>query len=209
MARMDRYNDEFENEFSRIRKNENLYKDVYLNNSLVDLSKIMDDDSEVVSEKREEIIEVKECYYEEKNYDLNDFLEKKRLVRKDDNLPRILDDTIKEKDDEINELVNKIEQKEKESDFFFNLLPDDGDDTIITEPQEEKLDNFISEEAINNFVMHKDLDETSSFMDLEETKIVKVKNKEKRRIKKVPIIVCGCSFCLLIALIIYLIVIRW
>ena len=207
MARMDKYEDERESEYSRTRKNEDLYKDVYLNNTLIDLNKIIADDIEMTEETREEVIEIKEMYYEDKNYSLKDYLEEKRRIRVADNLPRSLDQSIKENESEISELVSKIEQKEKAEDFFLDLLPDD-EDTIITDPQEEKLDNFISEEAINNFVMHKDLDETNSFMDLDETQVVKtkVKNKERRKFKKLPIIVCGTSFLLLLALVIYLVI---
>lgn len=207
MSRMDKYEETRESEYSRTKKNEDLYKDVYLNNTLIDLNKIMADDIEMVDEEVEDVVEIKKMYYEEKNYNLKDYLEEKRRIRVADNLPRSLDESIKEDESEISELVSKIEQKEKDEDFFLELLPDD-EDTIITDPQEEKLDNFISEDAINNFVMHKDLDETNSFMDLEETQIVKAKSKpkERQKIKKLPIIVCATSFILLIGLIVYLVI---
>lgn len=207
MSRMDKYEEARESEYSRTKKNEDLYKDVYLNNTLIDLNKIMADDIEMVDEEVEDVVEIKKMYYEEKNYNLKDYLEEKRRIRVADNLPRSLDESIKEDESEISELVSKIEQKEKDEDFFLELLPED-EDTIITDPQEEKLDNFISEDAINNFVMHKDLDETNSFMDLEETQIVKAKSKpkERQKIKKLPIIVCATSFILLIGLIVYLVI---
>ena len=207
MARMDKYEENNEKSFSRTRKNEDLYKDVYLNNTLIDLNKIMSDETEIEEEVIEkEVVEFKEVHYEEKSYDLSEFLKEKRDNKVSDNLPRSLDEKIKEDEDEISKLISIIEQKEKESDFFADLLPDD-ENTIITDSVvEEKLDNFISDDAINNFVMHKDLDETNSFMDLDETKLIKTTKKNKVKIKKLPIIVFGITTILLIAVIIYIIV---
>lgn len=204
MARMDKYEENNNEQYSRTLKNEDLYKDVYLNNTLIDLNKIMDDEVFENIEK-EDSVEITEYHYEEKEYDLKKFLNDKREERIHDNLPRSLDESIMQDEDEISKLISKIEQKEKEADLFNDLLPD-NEDTTILEAQDDHLNNFVSEEAINNFVMHKELDETNSFMDIDETKVLAKKKKKKLKGKKGPLIILGISFLILLTLIIYLII---
>lgn len=207
MARMDKYEEPNEDVYSRTLKNEDLYKDVYLNNTLIDLNKIINEEEDPVIEEHEEILELEEVYYEEKEYSLSKFLNKRRENLINDNLPRSLDESIKESDDEINKLILKLEQKEKENDLFVELLPDDDMETTILEGQGEKLDSYVSDEAINNFVMNKDLSETNSFMDLEETKVNLVpKTKNKLKLKTLPLVMFCSTLLLLIAFIIYLVI---
>ena len=174
MARMDKYEEKDEKKYSRTKKNEDLYKDVYLNNTLIDLNTIMDEEIlETEDEKKAEDFEIKEIHYEEKDYDLAKFLNERRKDRVQDNLPRSLSDELKKSDDEISELLLKIEQKEGEEDLFKELLPDDKETTILDAQEEnDNLNNIVTDEAINNFVMNKDLSETNSFMDLSETNII-------------------------------------
>ena len=179
MGRMDRYEEDVETTFSRTQKNEGLYNDIYLNNTLINLSEIMDDEVLELDETSEEVFEFKKVEYVEKDYDINKYLQEKRLLRVKDNLPRALDEEIKKNEDEINELVSKIEQKEKEEDLFNELMPDD-ENTAVLEAQDDKLDSVVSDDVINNFVMNKDLDETNSFMDLDETKIIEQKKEKKK-----------------------------
>lgn len=210
MTRMDKYEEIKEDAYSRTKKNEDLYKDVYLNNTLVDLNKIINEESsEIELETKEEILEIKEIYYEEKNYDLAKFLDEKRRQRVQDNLPRSLSDDLKKSDDEISELLLKIEQKDSEEDLFKELLPDYSETTILnTQEEKENLNNFVSDEVINNFVMNKDLSETNGFMDLEETKIIEKKKVNHKKKNKLPIIVFSTTLLLLIISIIYLLIIK-
>lgn len=210
MGRMEKYEDSNEVSYSRTKKNEDLYKDVYLNNTLIDFNKIMDNNDLEQDEETKEVFEFKSLSYVEKNYNINDYLSEKRLTKKDDNLPRSLDEEIKKSDSEINELVNKLEQKEKDEDLFNELMPDDLNTTIIEGNNE--LNSFVSEAIIDNYVMNKDMDETNSFMDLEETKIIKEQKKEKKEKKKktkskknndLPIIVFCSIALILIAVVIY------
>ena len=79
MSRMDKYEEFNDNQYSRTAKNEDLYKDVYLNNTLIDLNKIIDDEVFDKEEEKKEMVEIKEYHYEEKNYNLNKFLNGKPL----------------------------------------------------------------------------------------------------------------------------------
>lgn len=209
MGRMDKYEEPVDTSLSRTRKNEDLYKDVYLNNTLIDINKIISEDYTEPLEEQEEVMEIEKIEYTEKNYDINKYLQEKRLMLIKDNLPRSLDDNLKKSDDEIAQLISKIEQKEKEEDLFNELMPDDENATIIEGNNE--LTNFVSDDAINNYVMNKELDETNSFMDLDETKII-AKNKQKKnkktklKNKDITLIIC-CSIALvLIGVIVYVLI---
>lgn len=182
MGRMEKYEEENNTSYSRTTKNEDLYKDVYLNNTLIDFDKIIDEDVEELEEEKNSVIEYEKIDYVEKNYDINKYLEEKRMMRTNDNLPRILDEEIKKSDSEIDEIVNKLEQKEKEEDLFTSLMPDQFNTTIIEGKQ--KLDNVVSDTAIDNYVMNKEMDETNSFMDLDETKVLAEKKEKKTKEKK-------------------------
>lgn len=206
MSRMDKYEEIDEKIYSRTRKNEDLYKDVYLNNTLIDFDKIMQEDVlETEEEKQEQFFECSEINYVEKDYDLSNFLTEKRKQRIQDNLPRSLSEDLKKSDDEISELISKIEQKENDDELFKELLPD-SEETTILESRSDNLNSYISDDAINNFVMHKNIDETSSFMDIEETNSQdKQINKSKNK-KRVAIMVFSITLILLIILIVYLLI---
>ena len=112
MGRMDKYEEGSTVSYSRTRKNEDLYKDVYLNNTLIDFNKIVTLEDEIINEEQEPVIEFKTINYTEKEYNLNKYLEEKRALHQKDNRPRSLNEEIKKSDDEINELVSKIESEE-------------------------------------------------------------------------------------------------
>ena len=188
-----------------------MYRDYYLNNTLVDLNKIITDNTENTEEEAiiSEEVPVKEFHYEEKNYDLNAFLKEKKANRVDDNLPRSLDNKIKDSESVINKIISEIEEKEENEDLFASLLPDD-ENTIVTEhAKEEKLDTFISDSVIDNYVMNKDIDETNSFMDIDDTsEEIKIANNNKDnpkpKIKKGAIILFAISLLMLIGVIVYI-----
>lgn len=211
MGRMDKYEEGSTVSYSRTRKNEDLYKDVYLNNTLIDFNKIVTLEDEIINGEQEPVIEFKTINYTEKEYNLNKYLEEKRALHQKDNRPRSLNEEIKKSDDEINELVSKIEQKEKEEDLFNDLMPDDDNTTIIGANNE--LNSFVSDTIIDNYVMNKDMDETNSFMDLDETKIIEEKKEKKKqrknKIKKnndLPIIIFCSLALILVGVIIYIVV---
>lgn len=204
VSRMDKYEDEIQDEpiLSRTRRNQDMYKDVYLNNTLIDMQKIVPN---VLVEENEEVSVTPKVQYEEKSYDINDYLIKAHERRVDDNLKRSLDDTdcevskVKDKQDEISKLIESIEQKEKEEDFFSDLLPD-NEDTVITDPikEEEKLENFIDEDMLANFEGDDSLEEkidADDFMDIE-------KPRKPRKVKQLPLFICILSFLLLVLVVI-------
>jgi len=208
MGRMDKYEEPIDTSLSRTKKNEDLYKDVYLNNKMVDINNIMNDDIQLENKEVETVMEIETLKYTEKNYDINKYLQEKRLMRIKDNLPRSLDEEIQKSDDEISQLISKIEQKEKDEDLFKELMPDDNNTTIIGVDNE--LTNFVSNDAIDNYVMNKELDETNSFMDLDDTKIMKPKKEEKKKKKEknkeLPLIIFCSISLVLIGIIVYVIV---
>ena len=210
MGRMDKYEESIDTSLSRMKKNEDLYKDVYLNKSFIDINNIINDTIDEPLEDEKKINRIETIKYTEKNYDINKYLQEKRLMRVKDNLPRSLDEEIKKNDDEISQLISKIEQKEKEEDLFNNLMPDDEYATIIEGNNE--LTNFVSNDAIDNYIMNKELDETNSFIDLDDTKILDNKKnsfskkvKTKKNNELALIIFCSISL-VLIGIIVYVVI---
>ena len=133
---------------------------------------------------------------------------KARENRVNDNVMRSLDNTdcevnkVKDKEDEISKLIDSIEKKEKESDFFSELLPDDDDNTVITDPvPSEKLDNVIDDEALYNYAMANPNIEEKEFQDILEEKSLSKKNK-------LPLIIFFITLFLLIAVIIVILVLK-
>lgn len=203
MSRMDKY-EESNNEnvvLSREAKNQDMYKDVYLNNTFVDYDEIN------LNTNEEEVVvaETVTTVYEEKNYDVNDYLRKAHENRVNDNVKRSLDDTdcevtkVREKEDEISKLIASIEEKENEQkqdvDFFGDLMPDD-DNTIITDPVDEtKLENVIPEEEIEKYEPEVNNDLEEDFKDI-------LDEKKKSVNKKLPKIVFSITLVLLVIVII-------
>ena len=202
MSRMDKYEDNREDlVLSRTQKNQDMYKDVYLNNTFVDYDEIK------LEEKEEDVVTVETTTieYEEKNYDVNEYIKKAHENRVNDNVKRSLDDTdcevakVNEKEDEISKLIASIEEKEKEqnqeTDFFGDLMPD-NENTIITDPVEEtKLQNVIREEEIENYHEEKNDDGIDDFKDI-------LDEKKKGSNNKLPIIIFGITLFLLIVVVI-------
>lgn len=200
MSRMDKYDDIKKEEvvFSRTQKNQDMYKDVYLNNTFVDYGDVKIE-KETVSPKEEEVSVV----YEEKNYDVNEYIRKAHENRINDNLKRSLDNTdcevclVSEKEDEISKLIKSIEEKEQEfeTEFFSDLLPDENQVTAIESSGETKLEKVIDEKKMEDY--HEDIvdDGRDDFKDVYDKKIKKLD-------KKTPIIVFSVTSCLLVVVII-------
>lgn len=208
MGRMERYKENESISYSRTKKNEDLYRDVYLNNTLIDFTKIIGEPEEEVfiKEETEELTFVKPATYIEKEYNISKYLEEKRALHQQDNLPRSLNEDLKINDNKIDELVLKIEQKEKEENIFNELMPDDGDTTTLIEGNNE-LNSFVSEQVIDNYIMNKDMDATHSFDDLEETNNLVIKKAKKKKSNKDLAIIVFCTIALiLLGVIIYIVV---
>ena len=155
MERMDRYNEE--DSYSRSSKNEELYKDLYRNDSVGGISDLFDEDTTVEINIVQEPMKV----IEQQEYDINSYLDRARQEKLDDNIKRSLDNTncdvniVNANEDEISKLIQSLEEKEKADDLFASLLPEDSlEDTVIEgqEPSTE-LDALVDEEDIYQYEM--------------------------------------------------------
>lgn len=232
--RMDRYKDfdekanlleqEREPVLSRQKKNQDMYTDVYMNNTFVDINNIFQKDEEDVKETEEVINE--EEKYEEKSYDINDYLMKAHEMHKDraDNLKRNLDEKFEEQEDEIRKLIKNIDEKDDIVDIF-NDLRGDNEDTLIggklkTDEFDTSIYEALMEEVLDlkkgNNALDKALgDET--FLNLEKQederldhtfeKIIESDNKSLRKVKKLPLIVFSITLLILI-IVIFVIILK-
>lgn len=225
--RMDKYNDEIvedeileekqeeKNEFSRTEKNDRIYRETYLNSSVIDIRNGVTDI--FGEEEKPEVIEeeIPKEIYIKKNYDIDDYIEKAHENKENDNLMRSLVDTdydvnkVKEKKDEISKLIEKIEEKEQKEDFFYDLMPDDSD-TVITDPvesetldtpiDETRLDTLIGDDTFISYAKEQEekKQEEESFKD-----IIEPKHKLP---KKLPLIIFGVTLVILVIVIIILLI---
>lgn len=225
--RMDKYNDEIvedeileekqeeKNEFSRTEKNDRIYRETYLNSSVIDIRNGVTDI--FGEEEKPEVIEeeIPKEIYIKKNYDIDDYIEKAHENKENDNLMRSLVDTdydvnkVKEKKDEISKLIEKIEEKEQKEDFFYDLMPDDSD-TVITDPvesdtldtpiDETRLDTLIGDDTFISYAKEQEekKQEEESFKD-----IIEPKHKLP---KKLPLIIFGVTLAILVIVIIILLI---
>jgi len=169
--RMDRYEEKKEEVkeekvLSRLDKNKDMYNEVYLNSSYVDLNNILNVDEANDVEVQEENPTTK-IEYQEKSYNVNDYLEKARENYHPDNDKRSLTDKeFLDTEDEISKLIEKINEKEEDSEFFSDLISD-NENTMI--------EGQIASEEITE-VTHKKLFSTEFFDD--EAKLEKALGSE-------------------------------
>ncbi len=136
MNRMDRYTDEEIEEtpqeevvLSRVNRNQVMYDDVYFNRTRVDINNIIEGEEEEKAPVKEE--DPIEETYEAKSYNVNEYLEKAHENKSPDNYKREIDDTaFREQEDEIRKLIDSINEREENEDFFKDLKGDDGSTTI-------------------------------------------------------------------------------
>ena len=139
--RMDRYSDDDTKEsnetmnYSRVDKNQRMYDDIYMNNSYVSIDDIIKEKNE---ESKEELPS-EEITYEEKNYDVDDYLQKARERFKPDDEKRNLDDEFLKGEDEISKLISSIDEKNDEEDFFGELKGDNSDTMIDGQLTKEEI----------------------------------------------------------------------
>lgn len=208
MSRMDKYeNDILEIKKSRTERNEDLYKDIYMNTTIVSLDEVLTDNFTDDIDEPELLIEEENStsipVMEERNYDVNVYLEKAKEKRLQENIKKINEDNvdyekIKIQNDEISRLIKEIETKEKEQDLFKDLLPD-NDNTIETTGMIDTRLNTIIEENDNVDIIE-DTDDFSDVNNKDNKVIIK-----KHKVKKLPFIVFVSSLLLLIIVIILLI----
>ena len=231
MTRVDRYNDEYVDEnnekpqkevsLSRVSKHQNMYDEIYMNTTFVDINNILDEEesSEVVSNTMEIPKEVET--YEEKSYSVNEYLEKAHEKISPDNAKRdINNDEFREQEDEIRRLIDSINEKEEEEDFFKDLKGDNEDTLVGAKLKTDefndsiyealKMDSFAEDATILDHVLS---DKTVVDLEQEEEKkldhtfeeIINSDNKSRRNSKKLPIIIFSITLFILIAVILIII----
>ena len=217
MSRMDRYTDEEIEEtpeeevvLSRVDKNQVMYDDVYFNRTRVDINSVIDGEEKKIDIPHEEEETPEEEIYEAKSYNVNDYLERARVNKSPDNYKREIDDKdFREQEDEIRKLIDSINEKEENEDFFKDLKGDDGstkvearfktdefNDTIYDNLKEENslaentiLNQVLGEKTVMDMKKEEDdkIDHTFEKIMIEDEEIDKKKNA-------LPIII----FCILL-----------
>lgn len=227
--RMDRYKDFDEQEelydeenkvLSREEKNQDMYKDVYLNNTIVDINNIFGkSEDESVSEETENINKIE--VYEEKSYDINAYIEASREKHTNDNAKRSLEDTdFINTEGEIKKLIATIEEKEQEEDIFNNLRGDNEDTMIGGKLKTDEFDidiyNALKDNDTNdgNIIFNQGLgDKTVHELELAEDekldhtfqKIFESDQKEVAKRNKLPLIIFSITLSILIIVILIVI----
>lgn len=229
--RMDKYKEtkkeNLENEektLSREVKNKDLYKDVYLNNTFVDVNNFLaTKDNEEEPQKKEEVIEAEEVY-EEKSYDVNDYLKKAHENHVLDNANHNLENTnFRALEGEIKKLIANIEEKEASEDIFSDLKGDNEDTMIEGVHKTDEFNTDIYKVLVEDEEYYKSTvildkalgDETVSDLSVQEDdklehtfeKIYETDKIMSKKMKKLPIIVF-CSMLLLLIIVIIIIIIK-
>lgn len=231
MSRMDKYIDEErENEpvvkevvLSRVSKNQIMYDDVYFNRTVVDIDSVIDGEKALNVEKEPEDITMEEKY-EEKSYNVNEYLEKAHENKSPDNLKRDIDDTaFKEQEDEIRKLIASINEKEEEEDFFKDLKGDDEDTTIgarfKTDEFNDRIyetlkgENVIDENSIlervlgDKTVLNLEKEEDSKIDHTFEKIMLEDEAKSKKK-KTLPVVIFSILLCILILVVVIILLVK-
>ena len=228
MSRMDRYLDlesqTEEPKLSRTEKNSRMYEDVYFNTSVVDIDNYLNNEHNSDLENREEtIVSTSKEIYEEKNYSIDDYLEKAREKRTDDDALRDLNNNdFQDREDEISKLIASIDEKEDNVDIFEELRGD-NENTLVkgmkTDEFNQDIYKTLAEEEIfsNTSVtsLEKALGDKTVFdlaqeeddkLDHTFEKIMESDRVMAKKQKKLPIVVFSITlFMLIIAIILVLI----
>ena len=231
MTRSDKYSDEYQENsgasenkeviLSRVLKHQNMYDEVYMNNTVVDINNILSGEDDVKTNEIEEDIPVSEYVYEEKSYSVNDYLEKAHEKNTPDNANRNLNNTeFKEQEDEIRKLIDSINEKSEEEDFFKDLKGENEDTMIGAKLKTDEFNDSIyaalkSEKVIdeNSVLDHVLGDNTVLNLEKEEEakldhtfeEILKMDNKIRKKRKQLPVIIFSITLFILIAVIVIII----
>ena len=183
-SRMDKYYTEKSQEYSRSKKNQKLYRQVYGNYDELDYLPVPDNSSEIDVEKLKEIVGIREEYHrnkkeepteeikEEKHkiYDINELIEMarnskpKENIKKNDikghNYLKTLESKELLKEDIQNAKNKEIkEDKNKGNTLSLEILSDLKGDTVVVEPMSSNNENDTNKNSdipINNNVKNED-----------------------------------------------------
>lgn len=220
--RMDRYKDvdiskeeDKDTNYSRVNKNQNVYQDIYMNNSYISIDDLFDEKKDTPDD-----VEEKKDYidYEEKNYDINEYLSKARERFQPDDEKRNLDEEFLKGEDEISKLISSIDEKNQEEDFFGNLISDNSDTMIDGQLTKDEIlettsyEEYTFDTTTNSIQLSKVLgDETMVNLALEEEKNnegfsdIEKNNISSKSKRKLAIIIFVLSLLLLIGVIIFIV----
>ena len=226
LTRMERYSEEDKEKkekdslLSREEKNQEVYDKAYLNSSIVDITNILplsENDEEIPHE--EKIVEP--IVYEEKSYDINDYIQKAHEKYISDDAKRDLNNQeFQNQEDEIRRLISQIEEKESSEDLFSDLRGDNEDTLIGAKMKTDDFDLKIyeilkeDEEAkkIGNTVLNHAIGDKTIFdMQMEEEKKkdhtfdeIEDQDEKPKKKKKLPIIIFVISLSILIGIVLYI-----
>lgn len=234
MTRVDKFNDEYNEEektisqeevvLSRVNKHQKMYDELYMNNSIVDINNVLSyEKNEGKEEVKEEEPTQKEVY-EEKSYSVNDYLNKAHEKVSPDNAKRdINNQEFKEQEDEIRKLIDSINEKDENEDFFKDLKGDNEDtmigakfktdefnDSIYENLKMEKLldGNTILDHALSdNTVLNLEKEEDNK-LDHTFEEILKSDNRIRNKSKKLPIVIFSITLFILIVVIVIILIFR-
>ena len=234
MTRVDKFNDEYNEEektisqeevvLSRVNKHQKMYDELYMNNSIVDINNVLSyEENEGKEEVKEEEPTQKEVY-EEKSYSVNDYLNKAHEKVSPDNAKRdINNQEFKEQEDEIRKLIDSINEKDENEDFFKDLKGDNEDtmigakfktdefnDSIYENLKMEKLldGNTILDHALSdNTVLNLEKEENNE-LDHTFEEILKSDNRIRNKSKKLPIVIFSITLFILIVVIAIILIFR-
>lgn len=223
MTRVDRYNDDTDKSLkkdvplSRVLKHQNMYDEIYMNTTLVDINNILPEveERDPISEIKKEV-ETEPEVYEEKSYSVNEYLEKAHERNDPDNAKRDINSVeFKEQEDEIRKLIDSINEKEESEDFFKDLKGDNEDTLVGAKMKTDDFNNSIYEALKEKTfdgatVLDRVLgDETVLNLEQEEEKkidhtfeeILKSDNRIRNKRKQLPIIIFSITLFILIVVV--------
>lgn len=233
--RMDRYNNNKDKndtednirQLSRFEKNRRIYDNAYASSTVVDFEDFFGDNkNDVETEKNDDILKVEEVF-EEKNYDVEEYLKNAHNNSKPDENVRNLDNSeFKDQENEILRLIASIDEQKESEDFFGNLIGEDEDTIIEGQLTTEEFTKTTYEEFYENEVNSKKnsadgstklekalSDETMAKLELEEEAInntfqdiFKTKVVSKKRKKMLAITIFSISLFALIIVILLIII---
>lgn len=234
MTRVDKYYDEYADNdevkpkeevvLSRVSKHQQMYDELYMNNSIVDINNILSNEEKETEDKEEKEEEPTTIVYEEKSYSVNDYLNKAHEKNAPDNAKRDINNMeFKEAEDEIRKLIDSINEKEESEDFFKDLKGDNEDTLIGAKFKTDEFNDSIYESLKmekqldgNTILEHALSDNTVLNLEKEEDKkldhtfeeILRSDNRLRNKSKKVPIVIFSLTLFILIVVVAIILLFR-
>lgn len=233
VMRMDRYEDKTSKKnladdnlrLSRLARNKAMYDGAYATSTVVDFEDFFNDNEVKNQVDNSDNIEKNEEIFEEKNYDIEEYLKKAHNNSKPDENIRNLDNReFKDQESEILKLIASIDEQKENDNFFGDLIGDDEDTMIEGQLTTEEFTKTTYEEFYETEVNSKKINDESTKLEkaLSEATLAKLELEEesinntfqdifktgkmsKKKKKKLAIIFFLISLFALIAVILFII----